>query len=175
MPRQELFQRLFLSALLLTGGLLLTGLSPAAAAAEAIHAAKSKAVVNHSLEPVSNQSKLGSKPQQPKQSAQAKPPKRYEAATLSHSSGSYSHPGMNHSPTPIYAMPKQRVQRPIGPGPRHVQTGVSGNPYQHGALKDSSYAPSTGSKNALNPQPIPPGHGVKHAPDTVAPETNSGH
>lgn len=49
-----------------------------------------------------------------------------------------------------------KVAPHTGPGPRHAATG------SHGIIFVGGHGPAGGSKQALNPQPIPPGRAVRH-------------
>jgi hypothetical protein len=51
-----------------------------------------------------------------------------------------------------------RIAPHTGPGPRHAATG------SHGIIFVGGHGAAGGSKQALNPQPIPPGRVVRHVP-----------
>jgi hypothetical protein len=106
------------------------------------------------------------------QPAQARSARPYEAKILDHSSTAYRLAGHPHSPTSISNVRRQDFHGPSTPGPRRdvVQSAT-----RHGIIFVGGHSARTLDKNALNTQPIPPGHAARKIPHPGLPLENISH
>jgi hypothetical protein len=79
-----------------------------------------------------------------------------------------------HAPSTFTAAKKPTVG-PVSPGPTHSGASSASTANKQGIIFVGGHAQPAGSKVALNPQPIPPGHPVSGSmlashPQTVAPK-----
>ncbi len=136
--------------------------SPNQAMETTTHASSNMAI------PLRNKPTTVPKPQQPKQSPQAHPGRHY--AEVSHAPSSTIKP-VTHKPPHVYTAKQRSLHAPTGPGPMRTQTGGTSAANAHSIIFVGGHAQplQPGVKQSLNPQPIPPGHAVRHFGPPVAP------
>lgn len=84
---------------------------------------------------------------------------------------SYAHgPATTYAKSPPHPIVKEKVPGigPVAPGPTHALSNTSNTANKQGSILG-------GGKNALNPQPIPPGHSPHPVPPVGAPTENTHH
>ena len=88
---------------------------------------------------------------------------------------SYGVSPIAHKPPRVYTAQPRTPHAPTGPGPMHAGTGATSSANEHGIIFVGGHAQGVapGSKQALNPQPIPPGHQIVAPLHPIAPRPAS--
>ena len=110
----------------------------------------------------------------PRQSPQH--PSHTHYTDVSHAPSSTFKPA-THKPPHVYTAKQRSLHAPTGPGPMHAGTGAANNANSHSInfVGGRAQPLQPGVKQSLNPQPIPPGHAVRHPSPPGAPIQRIGH
>jgi hypothetical protein len=74
-------------------------------------------------------------------------------------------------PPPTFIAAKKQTHVPVSPGPTRTSANPTGAPNKRGIIFVGGHAPSSASKAALTPQPIPPGHAQTNSTFTPHPQS----